>query len=216
MRIRVNPRSQEAAGGATRAHPASTRKDERGQGREAAVTPEEFIDGIKDDALRLEQETGLPAAVTIAQAALETGWGRHVFLHSATAEETLRRLERGKGEYTGLPDGAPSYNLFGIKRHRSGMPFVVCWDQEYRDGAWVRVPERFRRYASYQESMADRYRFLTTNPRYAEVLKTRDPFEFATRLQEAGYASDPQYARKLHSIMRRYVLPRLESTAGGE
>lgn len=173
------------------------------------MSPEEFIDLIKHDALRLEKETGLPAAATIAQAALETGWGRHVFLHSAAAEKALRELENGQGEYTGLPDGVPSYNLFGIKRHRSGLPFVVCWDQELADGVWVRVPDRFRRYRSYWDSMADRARFLAGNPRYADVIKTRDPFEFAAKLQQAGYATDPKYAEKLHSIMRKYVLPRL-------
>ena len=62
-----------------------------------------------------KRETGLPAAVTIAQAALETGWGRNVFLHSVEAEQALRKLEQGQGEYANLPDGTPSFNLFGIK-----------------------------------------------------------------------------------------------------
>lgn len=175
------------------------------------MSPSAFIDLLKDDALRLEQQTGLPAAATIAQAALETGWGRHVIAHSMDAEKALRELEGGRGEYTDLPDGAPSHNLFGIKRHRSSKPFVVAWDRNYIDGRWVRVPDRFRRYTSYRESMVDRYEFLKENPRYAEVLQTRDPFEFATKLQQAGYATDPQYAAKLHSIMRRYVIPRLSS-----
>ena len=173
------------------------------------LSPTEFIALIREDALRLERETGLPAAVTIAQAALETGWGRNVFLHSVEAEQALRKLEQGQGEYANLPDGTPSFNLFGIKRHRSRMPFVICWDHELQHDRWVRTPDRFRRYASYAESMADRHRFLMTNPRYAEVLRAKDPFEFATKLQEAGYATDPQYADKLHSIMRKYVIPRL-------
>lgn len=165
---------------------------------------------LAEDAVRLERETGLPAAVTIAQAALETGWGRTPFLHRVEAQQALIRRERGKGEYTTLPDGAPSYNLFGIKRHRSGLPFVVCWDYQMVGGRMALVPDRFRRYPSYAESMADRNRFLHTNPRYAQALKTQDPFLFATRLQEAGYAEDPEYADKLHAIMRRRVLPRLE------
>lgn len=173
------------------------------------MSPHEFVTLIKEDALRLERESGLPAAVTIAQAALETGWGRHVFLHSVEAEQALMRLEHGRGEYADLPDGTPSFNLFGIKRHRSRLPFVVCWDHELIDGRWVKTPDRFRRYASYAESMADRNRFLRTNPRYAEALRYRDPFQFATKLQEAGYATDPHYAAKLHSIMRRYVIPQL-------
>lgn len=175
------------------------------------MIPQEFIDRLAPDALRHEQETGLPAAVTIAQAALETGWGRTPIVHQVDAERALRRLEGERGEYnTDLPDGTPSFNLFGIKRHRSGVAFVVCWDHEFVQGRLVSVPDRFRRYASYAESIADRYEFLRRNPRYAHVLATRDPFLFATRLQEAGYATDPAYARKLHSIMRVYVLPRLK------
>jgi len=173
------------------------------------VTPEAFIDLLMEDALRLERETGLPAAVTIAQAALETGWGRNAFLHDADAERALMELESSSGEYCGLPDGSPSYNLFGIKRHYTDAPFVVCWDHEYVDGRPVRVPARFRRYRSYAESMEDRYAFLRENPRYAKVLALKDPYEFATGLQEAGYATDPQYAEKSHSIMRRRVIPRL-------
>lgn len=52
---------------------------------------------------------------------------------------------------------------------------------------------------------------MKSNPRYAHALETDDPFEFATRLQQAGYATDPFYAAKLHSIMRMYVLPKLQS-----
>ncbi len=174
---------------------------------------------IKDDALERERETGMPAAVTIAQAALETGWGRTPFVHQVDAQRALVRRERARGEYTILPDGTPSYNLFGIKRHRSGMPFVVCWDHEIEEGRMIPVPDRFRRYASYADSMVDREKFLRTNPRYRGVLHVYDPFEFATRLQEAGYASDPDYAEKLHAIMCRRVLPRLgrsRCSDGGE
>lgn len=174
------------------------------------ITPEAFIDTLKGDALKLERATGIPAAVTIAQAALETGWGRTPFVHKVDAQQALIRLERARGEYATLADGTPSYNLFGIKRHSSGLPFVVCWDHEILGSRMILVPDRFRRYESYADSMADLSRFLRANPRYAHVLETHDPFEFATRLQEAGYAEDPDYADKLHAIMRIRVLPRLE------
>jgi len=173
------------------------------------MTPTAFIDMLKDDALRLESESGLPAAVTIAQAALETGWGRHQIVHQCDAQEALREREEGAGEYVDLPDGAPSHNLFGIKRHRSAAPFVVCWTHEVIRGERVRIPDRFRRYENYAESLADRFEFLRLNRRYAHVLETTDPFEFAIRLQDAGYATDPAYSAKLHSIMRLRVLPRL-------
>lgn len=164
---------------------------------------------LKGDAVTLERETGLPAAVTIAQAALETGWGKRHIVHQTSAQDALREREGGRGEYADLPDGTPSRNLFGIKRHRSAVPFVVCWTQEVVRGERVRIPDRFRRYDTYAESLADRFAFLRGNRRYEAVLETRDPFEFATRLQAAGYATDPEYAAKLHAIMRRRVIPRL-------
>lgn len=174
------------------------------------LQPEAFVRSLAESALRLEQQFGLSAALTIAQAALETGWGKHQIVHQRSAEDELRRIEGGRGEYPFLPDGTPSYNLFGIKRHKSGLPFVIAWTHEVIRGQRVRIPDRFRRYQDYDESLLDRYRFLTENPRYERVLAAADPFEAAIELQRSGYATDPDYASKLHSIMRNRVLPVLE------
>jgi peptidoglycan hydrolase FlgJ len=129
--------------------------------------------------------TGVPAALILAQAALESGWGRREI----------------KGD-----DGAQSFNLFGIKADRSWRgPVAETTTTENVDGVLQRVRGKFRAYGSYQEAFADYARFLTGNPRYAGVLSAGDPAQAAHRLQRAGYATDPQYGSKLVRIIQRLL-----------
>ncbi len=129
--------------------------------------------------------TGVPAALILAQAALESGWGRREI----------------KGD-----DGAPSFNLFGIKADRSWRgPVAQATTTEYVDGVLQRVRGKFRAYGSYQEAFADYAKFLTGNPRYARVLSAGDPAQAAHGLQRAGYATDPQYGAKLVRIIQRLL-----------
>ena len=55
----------------------------------------------------------------------------------------------------------------------------------------LRMPKRFRDYAA----------LLRNNPRYSGVIGAQDGTEFARRLQQAGYATDPTYADKLSRII---------------
>ena len=151
------------------------------------MKPKEFIEMIKGPAIEIEQEHGIPAAVIIAQAALETGWLRHEIRDKHTGEN--------------------SYNLFGIKAHGGWEGNTVTIDtHEFVDGERVKVEDKFRSYNSFQESILDHMQFLFDNPRYEKTLKASNPIEFARRLQAAGYATDPDYADKLISIMKTYDL----------
>lgn len=173
------------------------------------MKPEEFIVLIQPAAHELALRTGIPSAVTVAQAALETGWLAHPIRHSVKAQDDLRRRENGKGWYTDLPDGAESYNLFGIKAFSARDPFVVCYTREQlQNGNWITIPARFRRYENWLESLQDHAAFLLVNPRYKPALAVglKDPFEFAQQLQACGYATDQRYAEKLSAIIRRYGL----------
>ena len=117
----------------------------------------------------------------IAQAALETGWGR--------AE--LRAA-----------DGTPTYNLFGIKAGGGWRGAVAeAVTTEYVDGVAQKTVQRFRAYSSYAEAFRDYAALLSSNPRYAAVLERQDAAGFARGLQRAGYASDPMYAAKLERII---------------
>ncbi|HEY1075602.1 MAG TPA: flagellar assembly peptidoglycan hydrolase FlgJ [Fontimonas sp.] len=138
----------------------------------------EFVAAVRPHAEAAAAELGVPARVLIAQAALETGWGRKAI-----------RSE----------DGASSHNLFGIKADRrwSGAK-VERMTTEYRGGVAQSEPARFRSYASAGESFADYVKFIKSNPRYAEALRHGgSESNYVAGLQKAGYATDPAYAQKI-------------------
>jgi flagellar protein FlgJ len=136
----------------------------------------------------------VPAKALVAQAALETGWGRRL---------------AGKG-------GVTSNNLFGIKAGASwDGDSVNVATTEYSNG--VRRSERanFRAYGSAAESFAD-YTRLLGNDRYAGARGTgQDTHRFATALQRAGYATDPHYASKLTAIANGATINRALASLPG-
>lgn len=151
------------------------------KGSSVPAPAREFVSRLWPHAWEASQATGIPAHFMIAQAALESGWGR--------AEPKLA-------------DGSPSHNLFGIKAGRSWRGAVAeVATTEYVNGAPQRSVERFRAYASYAEAFRDYADLLVSNPRYAAVLNQQDPAAFARGLQQAGYATDPMYADKLTRII---------------
>jgi flagellar protein FlgJ len=141
----------------------------------------EFVNRVWTHAGEASRTTGIPAHFMVAQAALETGWGR--------AE--LRRA-----------DGTPSHNLFNIKAGADWKGAVVEVPvKEYANGRAYTENARFRAYGSYEEAFRDYARLLSNSPRYAEVLGQQDGAGFARSLQQAGYATDPMYADKLTRII---------------
>ncbi|SFU55287.1 flagellar protein FlgJ [Nitrosomonas eutropha] len=148
--------------------------------------PREFVLDVLPHARKIARETGIPEHFMIAQAALETGWGRH----------QIRRA-----------DNQPSFNLFGIKASGNWRGQVVeTMTTEYVDGTPQKIREKFRAYSSYEEAFRDYARLLQNNPRYAAVLKSRSATAFAWGLQQAGYATDPSYAEKLLKIINSDAL----------
>lgn len=135
-----------------------------------------------DHALAAERQTGIAAKFIVGQAALESGWGRHEMRDAS---------------------GRPSHNLFGIKAGPDWRGRTVeVLTTEYENGVGKRVVEKFRAYDSYGEAFRDWARLMTSNPRYAAVLRAgRDANGFAHGLQRAGYATDPQYGAKLARVI---------------
>jgi flagellar protein FlgJ len=150
-------------------------------------TPEAFVQSIWPHAQKAAQALGVPAKALVAQAALETGWGRRL---------------AGK-------QGVTSNNLFGIKAGSSwDGDSVNVATTEYTNG--VRHGERanFRAYDSAADSFAD-YTRLLGNDRYAAARGTgQDTHRFASALQRAGYATDPHYASKLTAIANGSTISR--------
>ena len=102
-------------------------------------------------------------------------------------------------------DGRSSNNLFGIKANRSWQgERVVNSTLEFVGGVPVRQRDGFRAYASYADSFNDYARFIQSNPRYGEALnRVEDGAAYLRALQQAGYATDPGYARKIQALMDR-------------
>jgi flagellar protein FlgJ len=142
-----------------------------------------FVDRLAAPAQAASSATGIPARFIIGQAALESGWGKREIKNT---------------------DGSSSHNVFGIKATSdwSGKTASAV-TTEYVNGKPQKVVEKFRSYDSYEEALTDYASVLKNNPRYAPVVEaSRDAAGFAHGMQKAGYATDPQYAKKLISIMR--------------
>lgn len=144
---------------------------------------EAFVSRLLPAAQRASEASGVPAQLILAQAALESGWGK-------------REIRK--------EDGSSSFNVFGIKADRSWKGAVAeSATTEYLNGVPQKTRAAFRAYGSYDEAFADYAKFLAGNPRYSGVLAARDPAEAAHGLQRAGYATDPEYGGKLVRIMRQ-------------
>ena len=144
-------------------------------------SPENFVQALMPHAQQAAARLGLDPAVLVAQAALETGWGKHL-MPSA--------------------DGKPSFNFFGIKADPSWDGDRVSVNTlEFDRGVAQQSRANFRSYSSIGEAFDDYVNFLQQNPRYEEALrKTGNPDAYTHALQEAGYATDPRYARKISDI----------------
>jgi flagellar protein FlgJ len=155
-------------------------------GERAFQNPRDFAEKLWPHAVAAGRNTGIPPQFLIAHAALETGWGKREILNA---------------------DGSPSYNLFGIKAGERWQGRVAeATTTEYKNGVAAKEKARFRAYASYAESFADYARLLRDNPRYSGVIGSQNGTEFARRLQQAGYATDPEYAGKLAGIINGATL----------
>ncbi|MDB5991939.1 MAG: flgJ [Herbaspirillum sp.] len=143
-----------------------------------------FQNNVTSAAEEASQTTGIPAQFMMAQAALESGWGKHVVQNK---------------------DGTSSNNLFGIKASADWKGKVVeATTTEYVHGVATRKVQKFRAYDSYQDSFKDYASMLRSNPRYEKVLASaQDMTGFAQGLQRAGYATDPRYAEKLTQIIKQ-------------
>ncbi|HWK52403.1 MAG TPA: flagellar assembly peptidoglycan hydrolase FlgJ, partial [Steroidobacter sp.] len=146
-----------------------------------AASKTDFIRTMWPHAQKAAQELGVDPHALLAQAALETGWGKAVPCNAA---------------------GECSFNLFGIKAGSQWSGATVNVPTlEFEQGIAVRKVERFRSYDSPADSFSDYARLIRNNPRYENALGAgANIASFASALQQGGYATDPEYARKLVAV----------------
>jgi peptidoglycan hydrolase FlgJ len=152
---------------------------------------QDFVRQLQPFAEQAAQELGVESRVIMAQAALETGWGRSLIKNS---------------------NGSNSFNVFNIKADKSwqGKQAQVA-TLEFEDGIAKKVNAGFRTYSSFKESFQDYVSFIKSNPRYHNALKQVGNAErYMHELQRAGYATDPNYANKVISIYRGNTLADVE------
>ena len=177
-----------AAGGFYAHHVAVQRQQQRQQ-QNAQISATRFIKTIAPAAQREQKRTGIPASIIIAQAGLESEWGR-----SSLAQKY--------------------HNLFGVKamdkKHR-----VRLMTTEYLNGKKKHVKVYFATYDSWADSIDAHTRLLlagtTDNPhRYQNVTKAKNYKEAARDLQQDGYATDPDYANKLINAIQKFNLQKYD------
>ena len=155
------------------------------------MTPTEFLNYYAPYAKETEKIYGVPYLVTLSQAALESGYGKH----------------------------APGFNFFGVKAGKAWTgPKQLLRTTEYLSSPDVKFPEiisitpagakykyvvkdYFRKYNTPTESFNDHAKFLINNQRYKAAFNTTNALDFAKEVAKAGYATDEQYFNKLQKLI---------------
>ncbi|MGX7244689.1 glycoside hydrolase family 73 protein [Enterococcus quebecensis] len=150
---------------------------------ETIAYQQNFIDDIAAEAKLLQKQTNLFASITIAQAILESDWGR-----SDLAVEAK--------------------NLFGIKGAYNEQSSIMPTD-EFIDGERITIDDSFKKYNTIQESMIDHIEFLKGGT-YEAIKTSKNYQEAAVALQNGGYATDPDYAEKLIELIEEFKLNRYD------
>ncbi|MGN1393586.1 MAG: flagellar assembly peptidoglycan hydrolase FlgJ [Succinivibrionaceae bacterium] len=141
-------------------------------------SPKDFVDKIMPIAKKVASSNGFNPLVIVCQAALETGWGKHI--------------------------GAKN-NLFGIKANE-GDDKSSLLTTEYVNGKRIEQIDSFKNYSSLENSIKDYVSLIKNSDRYAKAFqKNNDPDQYFEEIQKANYATDPNYAGKLKRILHNDV-----------
>ncbi|WP_170298938.1 glycoside hydrolase family 73 protein [Massilia eburnea] len=162
-------------------HAIALTRTHKHQPRQQPAHVAHFVGLHASDANIISARTGIPAEVILAQSALESNWGRSVKENA----------------------------YFGIKgKSDSGRSTKFLTHEVTLSGQRISEIDEFRAYASYADSAAD-YASLILR-RYPTALAYRDdPEKFAENVARLGYATDPQYAKKLKAIIHSHIVPLL-------
>ncbi|MBT1450801.1 flagellar assembly peptidoglycan hydrolase FlgJ [Glaciecola sp. XM2] len=147
----------------------------------AFESPASFISALYPKAKEAAQRLGIEAKALIAQAAVETGWGKYM-------------IHQG--------DGNNAHNLFGIKADKRWDGDKAVVDTiEFTNNIPKKQQAAFRSYDSFEASLNDYVDFVSSSPRYQQAIEnTAQPHDYFKALQQAGYATDPKYADKIMSV----------------
>ena len=159
------------------------------------MTPKEFIKQYKPFALETERKTAISHLFTLAQAALESGWGERTFGNMLFGIKARPETPADKKQLLRTTEVLSSANaifpkIFSIKKRADGKYTYSVLD-------W------FRKYETQEECFTDHAQFFFKNKRYAKALLVKsDPYKFAEEVAKAGYATAPNYADSLKKLIK--------------
>lgn len=155
--------------------------------RAAFESPQHFVESLYPQAVAAAEKLSIDPKALLAQAAVETGWGKYV-------------IHQG--------NGSSSHNLFGIKADKRWQGDKAIVDTlEYVNNVPEKQQAAFRSYQDFSGSLNDYVEFIQGNPRYQQAIEqTQSPDKYFNALQEAGYATDPAYAEKVMSVYKGDLL----------
>ncbi|WP_305067551.1 LysM peptidoglycan-binding domain-containing protein [Marinilactibacillus sp. Marseille-P9653] len=162
-----------------------------------AKTTSEFINQIAGHAQRIAKENGIYASIMIAQASLESGYGK----------STL--------------SSPPNHNLFGIKGSYNGQSVAMRTKEYYSSTGWITITDNFKKYPSYAESLEDNARLIRNGTGWNSEfysgawIERTNSYKDASAWLQGRYATDPSYANKLNNIISLYDLTRFDGNWTG-
>lgn len=159
------------------------------------MKPNEFVVKYLEYAQDCEAYTGISSVFTLAQAALESGWGEKAIGNNFFGVKANRTTPMNKKQLITTKEvlktnSAYFPEIFSIKQRADGKYDYVVKD-------W------FRKYDTPEECFTDHANFFFENKRYSKALEYRsDPYKFAKEIAKAGYATAPNYAEVLVSVIK--------------
>lgn len=160
------------------------------------MKPSEFVKAYLPYAKETERKTGISAKAILAQAALESGWGK----------AAPGNMFFGVKDTDGINGNEQLLTTTEYSRRQDlKFPVIISVMPVIRNGQkWFKyvVKDYFRKYPTPEECFTDHANFFFKNKRYSQALAVKhDPYKFAEAIAAAGYATDPNYAKTLKQII---------------
>lgn len=172
------------------------------------MTQLEFFSKYSSDAITAMKQTGIPASVTLAQAAIESAWGAAAFQDNFFGIKAGSKWS-GKTQLLRTTEVLSYSSVDEAKAHGVEFPSVIGIEPSAQfPGKYIwHIRDNFRAYDTPLEGFLDHANFFHVNSRYAEALKDEnDAAKFADDIAKAGYSTTPNYAQVIIGVVNQYNL----------
>jgi flagellum-specific peptidoglycan hydrolase FlgJ len=177
------------------------------------MTQQEFFDKYGSDAQEAMRKTGIPASVTLAQAALESAYSAYAFQNNFFGIKASKNWQ-GKTQLLRTTECLPSNDPEYLQKHgMPAFPEVISIEPSNREGWYIwHIRDYFRAYDTALEGFIDHANFFIVNTRYSLAIQDEKNAEkFAEDIAKAGYATAPNYGESLIALIKEFNLTKYDS-----